>query len=364
MRPHEAGGDSANRTFALAQSCENSLPLSRRTLLIGVAFGAVALLRVPAAVAQEGTEYLGPHFPYSRFDALPRSTIETGGGKIEVAFAPGRLGQHQSTIFEWVTRSAKAITTYIGRFPAPRLRLLIVPVPGGAIHGTTWGYRGAAIRIALGRDAHDSDIAQNWVLTHELVHVAFPSLLGEREHLWLEEGLSTYIQPIARAEAGLVSPEYVWRQFLWGMPQGLPQVGDRGLDHTHSWGRTFWGGALFCLLVDVQIRRRTDNRQSLQTAMRAIAAAGGNVEARWPIARVIEVADAATGVPVMKELYEEMKDRPDNVDLARLWRRLGIAQQSGQIGFERGTISIDDMAPLAATRRAITALPTARPAPR
>jgi hypothetical protein len=38
-----------------------------------------------------------------------------------------------------------------------------------------------------------------------------------------------------------------------GMPQGEPQRGDRGLDGTHTWGRTYWGGAMFCLLTDVEI---------------------------------------------------------------------------------------------------------------
>ncbi|MGH6879208.1 MAG: hypothetical protein ACREHV_17750 [Rhizomicrobium sp.] len=328
-----------------------------------MAFGAVGAFRAPATLAQEATEYLGPHFPYSRFDALPHSTIETDGGKIEIAFAPERMGQQKSAVFEWVRQSAKAIMTYMGRFPVPRLRLLIVPVPGAEIHGTTWGYEGAAIRITLGQDTPDNDVVRNWVLTHELVHVASPSLQDEHEHLWLEEGLSTYIQPIARAQAGLVSPAYVWRQFLWGMPQGLPQPGDQGLDHTHSWGRTFWGGALFCLLADLRIRMRTDNRQSLQTAMRAIAAAGGNVEVRWPIARVLEITDRATAVPALTTLYETMKDKPYNVDLARLWSRLGVTQASPEIGFESGTISLDDRAPLAAIRRAITTRPPAHPVP-
>ena len=41
--------------------------------------------------------------------------------------------------------SARAVTTYYGRFPVASLRLL-VPVDGGRIRGgTTWGYRGAAI---------------------------------------------------------------------------------------------------------------------------------------------------------------------------------------------------------------------------
>ena len=44
------------------------------------------------------------------------------------------------------------------------------------------------------------------------------------------------------------------------------QGGGFGLDNTHTWGRTYWGGAMFCLLADVEIRRRTHNRRGLQDA--------------------------------------------------------------------------------------------------
>src|SRR5260370_685962 len=136
-----------------------------------------------------------------------------------------------------------------------------------------------------------------------MVHVALPQLSGE--HVWLEEGLATYIEPIARAQAGLVPSEYVWRRFLWGMPHGLPQAGDLGLDHTHTWGRTYWGGALFCLLADIQIRTRTENHHSLQDVLRAIVEAGGNNEVQWPLAQLLRVAAEAAGTPVLSELYTQ-----------------------------------------------------------
>jgi predicted metalloprotease with PDZ domain len=101
-----------------------------------------------------------------------------------------------------------------------------------------------------------------------MVHLALPSL-AERHH-WLEEGLATYVEPIARARAGILTPERVWRDFIDGLPQGQPESPDRGLDGTPTWGRTYWGGALFCLRPDVTIRQRTDNRMGLEHCLRAI----------------------------------------------------------------------------------------------
>jgi predicted metalloprotease with PDZ domain len=135
---------------------------------------------------------------------------------------------------------------------------------------------------------------------------------------------------------------------LRDMPQGQPQPGDEGLDHTHTWARTYWGGALFCLLADVRIHEQTKNRKGLQDALRAIVAAGGTISVDWPLERALKTGDAATGVGVLTGLYNEMKAKPAPADLEDLWKRLGI-ERDGR------TVVFHDDAPLGATRQAITA---------
>jgi hypothetical protein len=158
--------------------------------------------------------------------------------------------------------------------------------------------------------------------------------------------LATYVEPLARAQAGGLSTEAVWGGFVRGMPNGLPQAGDRGLDRTHTWGRTYWGGALFCLLADLEIRRRTENRRGLQDALRAILA-HGNMETSSAIAPLLAIGDRAVGVPVLSELYERQRNQPDMTDLEALWRRLGVGMPGGRVVF-------DDRAPDADLRRALT----------
>ena len=185
-------------------------------------------------------------------------------------------------------------------------------------------------------------------MTHEMVHLAFPSV--PRSHHWIEEGLATYVEPIARARAGDLTPQKVWGDMVDGMPQGLPKTGDRGLDFTHTWGRTYWGGALYCLLADVEIRKRTGNRMGLEDAMRGILKSGGSIEVEWPLSRALQTADQAVGVSVLEELYNRMKANPVSPDLDQLWKELGVERQGE-------TVVFDDSAPLAAIRRAITKSP-------
>lgn len=271
--------------------------------------------------------------------------LAISGGTIDVEFAPGNTDADRGRILDWVQSSARAVTAYYGRFPASSTRLLIVPKAGDGISGgRTWAHRGAMIRIRVGAAATESDFDEDWVLVHEMTHLALPSLPDRHE--WLEEGLATYVEAIARAQAGELDAEAVWKGFMDGMPNGLPGPGDRGLDRTHTWGRTYWGGAMFCLLAEVEIRRRTDNRRGLQDALRAILAEG-NMETVATIESLLEIGDRAVGAPVLTELYGRMKDRPAPTDLEVMWRRLGI-ERNGR------TVRFNDEAPDAEIRRAVT----------
>ncbi|MCU0685230.1 MAG: hypothetical protein MUF34_23820, partial [Polyangiaceae bacterium] len=212
--------------------------------------------------------------PYSGFGRFRTRRLELEGGEaIELAFAPGPLGLDDDRIAAYVAANASAIASFYGHFPVARALVMIAPVNGrGVVFGKTSGGGGAAIVMMLGETLREADLRRDWVMAHEMVHLGFPWL--PRRHLWLEEGLATYVEPLVRLRAGLVDEQEVWRDFVTRMPQGLPRAGDRGLDRTPTWGRTYWGGALFCLLADVEIRKRSAGAHSLEDALRGVVRAG------------------------------------------------------------------------------------------
>jgi len=180
-----------------------------------------------------------------------------------------------------------------------------------------------------------ASLMDDWVLCHELIHVGFPST--ERWQPWFFEGLASYVEPIVRARAGLLSKERFWRDLVDGLPQGLPSPGDRGLEHDDSWGRIYWGGSLYFLLADLAIRERTGGGRSLEDAVRAVVASGGNVESFTPLRRVLEVGDRATGTNVLEELYERLAKKPGTEDLEALWKRLGVVRDGKTVRFDDGS---------------------------
>ncbi|AEU38373.1 hypothetical protein AciX8_4092 [Granulicella mallensis MP5ACTX8] len=288
----------------------------------------------------------GPHQPAIAFS----QSLAVGSATLQIDFSDGPLDLPRSEIVQRIQTAAQAVATYYGRFPAPRTRILVIPVAGqhGVLQGTTWGNRSgfsAFLRLRIGQSTTREELASDWVITHELVHTALPSLPDDQH--WLEEGIASYVEPIARVQAGQLSATRIWADMMQGMPNGEPEPHDRGLDVTHTWGRTYWGGAMFCLMADVEIRKQTGNRRGLQDALRAIVAAGGSIDKEWPLPHVLDIGDQATGTHVLEQMYARWSVTPVPVDLPQLWTQLGVRSTTHGVTF-------DASAPLAAIRDAIT----------
>jgi len=265
------------------------------------------------------------------------------------AFAVGAAG-----IRAWIERSAAIVSAYYARFPVPALRLRILAVDGSGVrNGKAYPGRGLGIEVRVGRDTSAAALLNDWVLVHEMIHLALPEL--DEDHNWLSEGLATYVEGMARVAAGNMTAAALWQEYAESMPKGEPGPGDAGLDRTHTWARTYWGGALFCLNADVAIRQATGNRLGLREALRSVLVASGGMQVEWPIERVFATGDAATGTQVLEHLYAVNRDRPSTTDLAALWAQLGISLVEGRA-------VLDDGAPLATLRVALTAPDQSAPA--
>jgi len=273
--------------------------------------------------------------------------LRIAGGEIDIALPDEKMAVSTQELLGWVKAAATAVSEYYGHFPVPRLTLRIRSAYGSGIHhGVTYPRYGGLILITVGNETQVDDLKTDWTLTHEMIHLAFPSM-DDDQH-WIEEGISTYVEPVARAQVGNMPVDQVWREFIRDMPKGQPDYGDQGLDNTHTWGRTYWGGALFCLMADVQIREHTRNRKGLQDALRGILDKGGTITEDWKIEKALAAGDQATGTRVLKDLYHEMRDKPVTVDLKQLWDELGLASKDGKVVF-------NDKAAAASIRKAITA---------
>ncbi len=295
------------------------------------------------------------HFVIWPSFSLAQAPIETieltvPQGSLTVRFAPQAFTIERKDLLDWIRRSARSVALYYGRFPLSNAVIHVVSVDGtGVKGGRAFGENGGLIRVFLGRESDHQALLDDWVMVHEMIHLAFPRLI--RRHNWLSEGLAVYVESVARLQAGDLGAGFVWRGFAEGMKNGLPQEGDLGLDFTPTWGRTYWGGAIYCLVADIEIQKRTDGAQTLRDALRGVLAAGGNFETEWPIEKALAAGDGATGTTVLSDLYQAWKATPVDPGLPALWQALGVRVVGKSARF-------DDTASLASIRKRIGEPPT------
>jgi len=288
--------------------------------------------------------------PYSAFGPLEHERVPVAGGVVDVAIGAGDWPlPPREDVLEWVRRSAGAVAGYYGTFPVPRVQVIVLPGGRRPVgFGTTLGNGGASIVVWVGRGAAREAFERDWVLTHEMTHLGFPNV--PRAQHWMEEGLATYVEPIARARAGILPAAEAWKGLAEGLPKGLPRPDEDGFDRNRRWGTLYWGGALFWFLADLEIRERTGGRRSVEDAIRAIRAEGGTIAVRWPVEKMLATGDRATGTDVLSSLYARFGRAAaayGQADLDALFQALGVAVEAGVVRF-------DDAAPRAALRRAIT----------
>jgi hypothetical protein len=327
---------------------------------LGIAGLIAAIANLAAAASGHAAAAIGNFARAAPSQAAAPSSTATGdrcpprsaalivqGSTLCVSIEDSALALRQQLLREWIERSARIVAAYYARFPAPLVELRIQAAPGGGVHGgRTTNDAGLVIQVSVGREVTADELTADWVLVHEMVHLALPEL--GRRHNWLAEGLAVYVEGIARAQFGNRDVSDVWAEYRHSMPLGLPHAGEGGMDQTPTWARTYWGGALYCLQTDVRLREQTGNRVGLQSALRAILKETGGYRAERDIDDVLRIGDAATGTQVLQDLYRQIKTTALSPDLDLLWARLGIPMDPTSQSF-------DDRAPLAAIRVAITA---------
>lgn len=250
-------------------------------------------------------------------------TLTVPGGRLELQLDDELPAALHADAAAWVSRSARAVARWLGRFPVRQTEVLLQAVDGAGVQGgTTFAEPEPYVRIRLGRETRAVHLAGDGVLVHEFLHLAVPRLAPA--HQWLNEGLATYGEGLVRVHAGLLAAPRWWGQLVRGLPQGQPAAGDAGLDHTPTWGRTYWGGAGFCLQADLALRQRRV-AVGLRQAWRGVVAAGGNHSVAWPVDQLLTALDDAVGAHVWAELYARHRDQAVPIDLPALWQALGIA---------------------------------------
>ncbi|HZQ00562.1 MAG TPA: hypothetical protein VFB13_13545 [Reyranella sp.] len=265
-------------------------------------------------------------------------------GVLRLAILDGVSDTARADLAQWVRRTAEAESNYWQGFTARQMLVGLVPTGarGPAGYGRTVSGGGPTVMVEVNRDVDAARLLTDWVLVHELVHTGMPYLM--RRATWFMEGAATYVEPIIRARAGWKSEPEVWREWLDNMPRGVDAF-SRGLANA-SGREVYWAGALFMLMADIAIHRESNGAKGLRDCLAGALWSGFDGPRRVLLKDYAAACDRATGTHVVSELIERYEGPGHPVDLAALWKELGV-------GDVEGRIVLDDTAPLARWRKMI-----------
>jgi hypothetical protein len=274
-------------------------------------------------------------------------------GVLRLAILDGFAKGSTPDLVDWVRRTAQAESNYWQGFTAKQMLVGLVPVARpGVGYGRTVSGGGATVMVEVGAQVDRRHLFDAWVLVHELIHTGMPFIRGRGT--WLMEGAATYVEPIIRARAGWKTEEEVWKEWVSDMPQGV-QGFAKGLANA-SGRENYWAGATFMLMADIGIRRASDGAKGLEDCLAGALWSGLDAPQTVQVVDYAAACDSAVGGKVMGELVDRYYRGAQPVDLAALWKELGVALVGGRI-------VLDDSAPQAKWRKMIVMGPPSRPTP-
>ncbi len=293
------------------------------------------------------------------FGRFPVESLAVAGGTLEVA----RLGGEEMTaspegVRRWLDSAGRAAATILGELPVRRLQVLLVPTGGRGgrepvFFGATSRGGGAGVVLFVNAQADDDALLTDWVAPHELSHFALPVVPDA--DAWLSEGFVTYYAEVGRARVGLRSETEAWARLASGCARGRPDDASgtlaeqsAAMHETHAYQRVYWGGAALALWADVEIRRATRDRASLDAALRELARCCRRPGLALRAQELLRRVSPGAGGRVLERIADAVLGREELPPIEETLARLGVR------GAADGSVHLDDTAPDAAIRRAIT----------
>jgi hypothetical protein len=277
-----------------------------------------------------------------------------GDTDVEVAIFDGSLAVTRDGIERWLRAAVRAVDTFGDGFPVERLHVVVIPSGPGwrpVAFGLVRRGGGPSVMLLVHDEIPEEALVRDWTATHELSHLAMPRMYEEDR--WISEGLATYFQEILRARGGLISEDDAWAAIAGGFERGRV-VGSgrtlwreaRDMMQTGAFRRVYWAGTAWALEADLELRRRGHTLDGVLAASRA----RWSMRDVWHGRELLAECDRILGEPVLLPLAERYGAHEEFPDTDALLQSIGV-------GFGRD-LELDDDAPLAELRRAITAAPT------
>jgi len=292
-------------------------------------------IRVSVPWPRDGNRYvLDPtafaflaHAAFGRFEV---EQVQVPGAVIEVAILDGLTPATREAVVPWVSSAARTASLLGGTFPRDHAQVVVVPTTPSdepVRFGMMTRGGGASMGVLLPSTAEQKALQQDWVAVHEFTHLFAPFVA--RQDAWLSEGLATYYQEVLRVREGVLPEAEAWQRIYAGSQKGrgasrsLAQE-SAGMYKTFAFSMVYWAGASFALMADVELRRISHGKRSLDDVMVGLNDSCSRESRTFTAKEVLARMDKIAGEKVFDALLARWVDGPTLPDLTALYAELGI----------------------------------------
>ena len=281
------------------------------------------------------------HAMFGRFE---RQRVPVPSGTIQLDTPAGFDEARRGWLATWVSNAGEVVSLATGRFPVTEAQVIVLPTSSAAFRfGHTGRSGGASIVLLMPRDIELESLREDWIAIHEFSHLLHPFV--RREDAWLSEGLATYLQEVLRVRAGMLDADAAWRRMYDGAALGRDATGNLASEtlrmaHEANYQTVYWAGAAIALMTDVELRRRSEGRMSLDSALAALADEPRFMKVPASAQSLLAALDRASQGSTFHDVAARYLEGRELPDLSELYRELGL-RDSGErapLGWVRDAI--------------------------
>ena len=174
-------------------------------------------------------------------------------------------------------------------------------------------------------------------------------------HRWISEGFAQYYQNVLLTRAGRYDEQRAWQKLYDGFERGRTSRPELSPNQAARQGvgaatmKIYWSGAIIALMADVELRRRSGGRESLDGVLDQLQVCCLPSAHSWSGTELFLKLDGFVDEPVFMPLYRKYADARGFPRFEDTLERLGVT-------IHNGTVQLSDDAELAEIRRAITGI--------
>lgn len=266
------------------------------------------------------------------FGYFPKERIAVPGGELRLALLRTRHAPEAAKMRRWLSDAASNVSYAHGNFPMKSTQVVVVPVNERASEPVPFGHvirnGGEAVQFFVDTDWNLDAFLGDWTATHEFSHLLMPYV----QDRWVSEGFASYYQNVLMARGKAYTPEKAWRKLYEGYGRGrqsAPGMSPRSANMRNGGlMKMYWSGAALALIGDVQLRQRSNNTESLDTAMRKIRLCCLPSRRAYTDSEFFKLLDSKTSYTVFSQLHKDYANAAGFPDVATLFRQLGVVTGS------------------------------------